>query len=100
MLKQNSFDFSVRHKYLTTIFREGYKYGLALPPMGWDSQRVGLSSDGVPVSEKPARKTISVEEIDSYEGELLEAEALWDYTSFDDQELAFKAGQVILVSNL
>ena len=98
MLKK-SFDFSVHQKFHTSIFREGYKYGLALPPMGWDSQRVGLSSDGVPVSEKPARKTISVEEIDSYEGELLEAEALWDYTSFDDQELAFKAGQVILVSN-
>lgn len=58
----------------------------------------GVSGDGVPLSNKPIRKfSVNFNDVDCNENDVLEAEALWDYTSWNVEELTFNAGDVIMV---
>ena len=82
---------------LKKMCRSEFKYATVTPPSGWAEQQNSLSSDGVPCSDKPSRKFVKFDE--GFEsGNLLEAEALWAYTSWNEEELTFNAGDVIMVS--
>ena len=71
-----------------------------MPPSGWILPDEGIDEGGVPRSEKPPRKnteTFGHELDEQNEADVLEAEALWDFTSWDEEELSFCAGDVIMV---